>query len=202
MYTGIHIKKLRKNLLNESEKKQVHETTQNLKQICKIIPIDSKHDINEIVTTIKILHKRGKINGAVIDYLQLISGGPGQSENLRLGGITRKLKQLAITLNIPIILLSQLSRDSEKTNREPDLTDLRDSGSIEQDADAVLFLHINKDEKFNNVFSPEIKMILAKYRNGEIGFINNLIFNKTKYRIEEKEVDSFDSMNKMDYINN
>ena len=195
MYTGIHIKKLRKGLLSEDDKKQVKIANENIKQISKIIPIDSKFNINDILITIKMLHKTGRIKGVVIDYLQLITGGKGTNENLRIGYITRNLKQLAVSLQMPIILLSQLSRDSDKTDREPQLFDLRESGNIEQDADIVLFIHSNKDERFTNVFKPDVRFIIAKHRNGEVAKLDGIQFDKTKYKFIEKEVDKFDTLN-------
>ena len=97
-----------------------------------------------ICARIRALHQQGKLGLAIIDYLQLMDLGKAGSDEKRndaIGVATRRLKLLALELGIPIILLSQLNRNSERDNREPRLSDLRDSGNIEQDADRVLFIY-------------------------------------------------------------
>lgn len=106
----------------------------------------------------------------VIDYLQLLTPA-GRSSNNRtddVSEITRGLKLMAMELDVPVIALSQLSRSSAKEGRRPRLDDLRDSGSIEQDADIVMFLH--------RADKPIIELILAKQRLGPIGDCR-LVFN-------------------------
>ncbi len=107
----------------------------------------------------------------VIDYLQLITGNSrGGNRQQEISEISRTLKILANDLNIPIIALSQLSRASDKEKREPLLSDLRDSGAIEQDADMVMFLHregyYHEDAEEPN----KAKCNFAKHRNGEVGY--------------------------------
>jgi len=100
-----------------------------------------EQSIDGICARIKVLHEQKKLKLAIVDYLQLLQlVDSGSNRNDAIGDATRKLKLLALTLNIPIILLSQLNRANEKENREPRLSDLRDSGNIEQDADRVLFI--------------------------------------------------------------
>lgn len=102
---------------------------------------DTVHTIGEVCSTITLNHIQGKCDIAFIDYLQLMSDtGANTSLYQQVSGITKKLKQLAKTLGIPIVLLAQLNRNSVSFNRSPMLHDLRDSGSIEQDADIVLML--------------------------------------------------------------
>lgn len=112
----------------------------------------------------------------IIDYLQLIIPRDSKytSTVQQVTEISRGLKTLARELNIPIIALSQLSRDIEKRDhKKPKLSDLRDSGSIEQDADVVMFIHRKDREKFDNEVSEEEKntaeIIIAKHRNGPLG---------------------------------
>ncbi len=105
----------------------------------------------------------------VVDYLQLMSGTRRNDSRVNeISEITRSFKIMAKELNVPIILLSQLSRSNEKDNRQPRLSDLRDSGSIEQDADIVLFLHRNAlpGDDDNNDLS-DVSLIVAKNRHGE-----------------------------------
>ena len=118
----------------------------------------------------KMMLEKG-LDLVVIDYLQLISGsGRGASRQQEITEISRSLKILANDLNIPIIALSQLSRASDKEKREPVLSDLRDSGAIEQDADVVMFLHregyYHEDAEEPN----KAKCNFAKHRNGEVGY--------------------------------
>lgn len=109
---------------------------------------------------------------AVVDYLQLIVGTSSRSRNDDVGEYTRELKSLAKELNIPIMLLSQLSRKcEERSDKRPGLSDLRDSGSIEQDADMVWFLY--RDAYYQgggaDAQSSEAELIVAKQRNGPVG---------------------------------
>jgi len=110
----------------------------------------------------------------IVDYLQLMSPVSSRSNDSLVQQVTeisRSLKHMARELDIPVIALSQLSRDVEKRGGKPRLSDLRDSGSIEQDADVVMFIHSedNKDEVGNRnpVITKEI--IIAKHRNGPVG---------------------------------
>ncbi len=106
----------------------------------------------------------------LIDYLGMISKPKSENRNLEIGAITRELKLLAGELQIPILLLSQLNRDSDKKNdTTPQLHNLRDSGSVEQDADVVMFVH-RKDRDRN------VKIIVAKNRSGACGEVP-LIFD-------------------------
>jgi replicative DNA helicase len=108
----------------------------------------------------------------VVDYLQLIKDPTKKNREQEIGSITRQLKELAKELNIPVIALSQLSREVEKRNpKRPMLSDLRESGSIEQDADLVFFLYrpeyygVTQDEMGNSV-KGIVEVIIAKHRNG------------------------------------
>ena len=113
------------------------------------------------------------IQVVVIDYLQLMSGN-GRTENRQqeISDISRSLKAIARELNVPVIALSQLSRACEaRSDHRPMLSDLRDSGAIEQDADVVMFLY--RDEVYNPA-SPDkdvAEIIVAKQRNGPIGTV-------------------------------
>jgi replicative DNA helicase len=144
--------------------------------------------INDIRSKIKtILFEQKKIGLIIIDYLQLmqISKLKIRKSSSRIIKITRLLKTIAREFNIPIIALSQLSRNVEnRIDKKPILSDLRESGSIEQDADLVLMLYRNqsiqcKEILIDQQFSEQIELILAKHRNGPIGTINfNLMRNE------------------------
>ena len=153
--------------------------------------IDDSPDlsIQDIHSKIKtILFEQSQIGLIVIDYLQLMQNSTAKTESRvqELSIITRALKKLAREFNIPIITLSQLSRSVEnRIDKKPILSDLRESGSIEQDADLVLMLYKNKD--FQGEQDPPqdyylTELIIAKQRNGPLGNIK-LKFdpNKTKF---------------------
>lgn len=108
-----------------------------------------------------------------VDYLQLIAGSNQTNRNLEISEITRGFKLLAKDLNIPIVLLSQLSRKcEERNNKRPLLSDLRDSGAIEQDADMVMFLYRGELYHATNDNRGLAELIIAKHRNGPTGAIN------------------------------
>lgn len=112
----------------------------------------------------KIEH--GSLDLLIIDYLQLMelpSDMAKESRQQEVSTMSRRIKVLAKELDVPVILLSQLSRGSEQRKEKPQLHDLRDSGSIEQDADIVLMLYKEKDQDKDNEI---IELIVAKYRNG------------------------------------
>jgi replicative DNA helicase len=101
----------------------------------------------------------------IVDYLGLMDG-PGENRTQQVSYISRNLKKMAKALNVPVIALHQLNREIEKRgDGEPQLSDLRDSGSVEQDADAVLFLYV-KGESVSNAKINVIKASIAKQRNG------------------------------------
>lgn len=124
----------------------------------------------------------------VVDYLQLMRGrASAERRDLEISEISRSLKALAKELNIPVVALSQLNRKVEdRTNRRPILSDLRESGAIEQDADVILFIY--RDEVYHqeedNPNKGIAELILAKQRNGPIGSVK-LAFLETYTRFED-----------------
>jgi replicative DNA helicase len=120
----------------------------------------------------------------MIDYLQLMEGGDNDNRVQQLSKMTRSLKGLARELNVPIVALSQLSRGVEqRTNKRPMLSDLRESGSIEQDADLVMMIY--RDEYYNPD-TPDrgiTEVSIVKHRNGPVGTIK-LLFNPELTRFE------------------
>ena len=124
----------------------------------------------------KIRLEQQKLGLVVIDYLQLMETQSKTNNRVQeLSQITRGLKNLAREFNVPIIVLSQLSRNVEsRVNKRPILSDLRESGSIEQDADLVLMLY--RDDYYNpETEEPNItELILTKHRNGPIGLVKLL----------------------------
>ncbi|HEU4878128.1 MAG TPA: replicative DNA helicase [Gemmatimonadaceae bacterium] len=128
----------------------------------------------------------------VIDYLQLMQGPSNQeSRQQEISYISRSLKALARELKVPVLALSQLSRAPEQRtgeNKRPQLSDLRESGAIEQDADLVMFIYRQEMydgpvDKDGNSLEGRAEIIVGKQRNGPTGFVN-LYFNKTYTRFE------------------
>ncbi len=107
----------------------------------------------------------------VIDYLQLITGSdPRVGREQQISEISRGVKAMAKELNLPVLVLSQLNRDTEREKRRPRLSDLRESGSIEQDADVVMLLsRVDDQEEGDSATSQQVELTIAKQRNGPIG---------------------------------
>jgi replicative DNA helicase len=140
------------------------------------ILIDDTSDLTlmELRARARRLHTQFKLGLIVIDYLQLMSGpgggSGGENRQQEIAQISRGLKGLARELNIPVVALSQLSRAVEaRPNKRPMLSDLRESGSIEQDADLVMFIY--RDEYYNQHSEKAgiAEIIVGKQRNGPIG---------------------------------
>jgi len=130
----------------------------------------------------------------IIDYLQLISGrGRAESRQQEISEISRSLKAMAKDLNVPVVALSQLSRAVEaRQPPRPLLSDLRESGAIEQDADVVIFLYrpafyrTRKDEELEEPEDNTTEVIIGKQRNGPTGTVH-LAFLREYTRFEDQE---------------
>lgn len=139
--------------------------------------------IAQLAARARRMHQRQNVKLLVIDYLQLMRTRSMGNRNEQITEISNGVKALAKDLRVPIIVLSQLSRDVEKTDREPRLSDLRDSGSIEQDADIVILLSPkpkNPDEQLQ-----EVDALIQKHRGGPTGKIQ-LLFNPSLTRFESR----------------
>lgn len=129
-------------------------------------------NIMEMRTMARRLQSEHNLGLIIIDYLQLMEGRKTSGDNRvqEISEISRALKQLARELNIPIIALSQLSRQVESRSPQiPKLSDLRESGSIEQDADVVMMLYREDREKPDTLNKNIVEVIVAKHRNGPLG---------------------------------
>lgn len=142
---------------------------------------DTSFSLDEVSMSIRRHARQGKIGAAYIDYLGLLELPSGRSRYEQVSDATRKLKLLAKMAGIPIVLLCQLNRASVADNRPPDLYDLRDSGSIEQDADIVLMLE--RSRKYENC----IAMYIRKNRQGKTGYNIVLEINDNYTRFTEKD---------------
>ena len=142
---------------------------------------DDAYNIHEIRHKIITSVKTQGVKMVMIDYLQLIKGAdPRMSMNDQVGELTSALKQTAKQCNIPIIVLSQLSRESVRENRSPQLYDLRSSGAIEQDADIVVMLERSKDD-MGAIIDNKIDMWIRKNRAGKCNFDNPIRLKGNEY---------------------
>lgn len=178
--TGLPGEKLRKGKLEDFEWQQLHNRVTELANAPILIddtPAISPIQLRAKCRRLKAQHDIGLI---IVDYLQLMSveGMKGGNRVEEVSLISRSLKALAKELNVPVIALSQLSRSVETRGgvKRPMLSDLRESGAIEQDADIVSFLYrpdyygITTDEDGNNCVGM-VEYILAKHRNGQVGTV-------------------------------
>lgn len=180
----IPLKKIRIGDLSYHERHAIEDKVTDLKKAPLILD-DSPYQTMATLSSKAIRMKtKHKIEALFIDYLQLIQGNRKGSENryMEITEISRKLKCLAKYLNIPIVCLSQLSRSVEQRNdKTPQLSDLRDSGAIEQDADIVFFLY-RKD--YYNPYEQGSKIIIAKNRHGSMGTVD-VTFDKQICQFKE-----------------
>lgn len=173
--------KIRTGKLDEQDWSRVNEASQLLKKQKFYIDDTPIQKVSDMLMKCRKLQNDHKLSLVFIDYIQLISAS-GNSENRQqeISEISRKLKAMARELNCPVIALSQLSRDVEKRqDKRPMLSDLRESGSLEQDADLVLFLY-RKDyyeHEEDRQDREDIEVIIAKHRNGPTDTIK-LAFEK------------------------
>lgn len=169
MEAGVDLLDLNEKRLAEKDYAMITEKNERLKKIFDNFHIfDTDVNLNDSVFVIRSMVKEKGCKVIIVDYLGLITN-PEIKNNLyhEIKSITRRMKLLAKELNVPLILLSQLNRQSAGRNK-PILADLRDSGSIEQDADIVMFIYRPKDE-----ISEKANLLIAKGRNvrtGEVKF--------------------------------
>ncbi|MCI9680182.1 MAG: replicative DNA helicase [Lachnospiraceae bacterium] len=177
MESGVDAQKLRNGNLTDNDWERLVEGAEGVANSNLIIddtPGITLAELRSKCRKYKLEHRLGIV---MIDYLQLMTGSGRSSDSRQqeISDISRGLKGLARELNVPVIALSQLSRAVEqRPDHRPILSDLRDSGAIEQDADMVMFLYrdsyYNKDSEMKNL----AEVIVAKQRNGPIGTINLL----------------------------
>jgi len=139
----------------------------------------------------RLKNEQKRLDLLIIDYLQLMSGkGRSESRQQEVSQISRELKILAKELNVPLIALSQLSRATEtRTDHKPQLSDLRESGSIEQDADVVMFIYREEVYKPETEKQNIAEIIIGKQRNGPIGSVE-LVFRKALTRFHDLSKDT------------
>ncbi len=172
--TGIESQRLRTGDINEEELAQVARAMGELSETSIYMDDTPAIAPMELRAKVRRLQAEHPIDLIIVDYLQLMQAGIRMENRVQeVSYISRQLKSLAIELNVPVVACSQLSRAVEaRVDKRPVLSDLRESGSIEQDADVVMFIY--RDEMYDeNTFKPNIADIMvAKHRNGPTGQIS------------------------------
>lgn len=170
--------KIRKGDLNDEEWGRLNEAAQVLKHQKFFIDDTPGIKISEMYAKCRKLKQDHGLYMVIIDYLQLIqASGKSDSRQQEVSDISRKVKALARELDVPVIALSQLSRSVEsRQDKRPMLSDLRESGALEQDADVVMFIYREEyykreDEKANENEREDVELIIAKHRNGPTGTV-------------------------------
>ncbi|MCK4737689.1 MAG: replicative DNA helicase [Sulfurimonas sp.] len=198
--TSIPLQKLRVGDMNDDQWGRLNGAVDKMNDAKLYVDDQGSLNINQLRSKLrKLKNKHPEIEIAVIDYLQIMSGIGNQDRHLQVSEMSRGLKMLARELNMPIVALSQLNRGLESRNdKRPMLSDIRESGSIEQDADIILFvyrddIYLYKEEKEREKaakaegkeFVPtyvekeeeEAEIIIGKQRNGPTGHVK-LVFQK------------------------
>ena len=174
---------LRAGRLSESQWNRLYEVIRTTNDSPLFIDDSPNPSLLEIASKARRLKAEKDLSLLIVDYLQLMqAGGKHESRQLEIAAISRGLKQLAKEIEIPVMALSQLSRNPEKRtgDHRPQLADLRESGSIEQDADMVCFVY--RDEVYNKD-DPDLKglaeLIVSKHRNGATGTVDLLFLGES-----------------------
>ncbi len=186
--------RLRTGALEALEWQQIQVASNRLSNLNIVFDDSGTVKVTDLRQKCRKLAQESKLDLVVIDYLQLLSGSGNQTNRVQeVSEISRTLKELARELKIPVIALSQLSRSVEqRTDKRPILADLRESGSIEQDADVIFFLfrpdYYENDPK---KFTDEVQVIIAKNRSGAVNTEGiKLIFKKQYSKFRDRRLSS------------
>jgi replicative DNA helicase len=178
--TGVDSHRLRLGMIDDTEWDRISRAFGRLSEAKIFIDDAANASIMDVRSKARRLQAESGLDLIIIDYLQLMSGKRSENRVQEISEISRGLKGLARELNIPVIALSQLSRAVEtRADHRPMLSDLRESGSIEQDADIVMFIY--REEKYDENSDKKgiAELIVAKHRNGPVGSINLRFFEQT-----------------------
>jgi|SRR5882672_1748897 len=190
-FTQLNAYRIETGDLTDQEKEFVREKAEEIKRLSiEYVEGFSRVTANSLAARVaKVRRKYKRLDFLIVDYLQLLdSDDKRENEHLRLAEISRTLKRIAIMHNIPVIVLSQLNREfSKRANKDYQLSDLRGSGSIEQDSDVVMFLMPQDWEDQEN---PGRRLVIAKHRGGRKDVAINLVFFGEQSRFESAAVEA------------
>ena len=180
--SDISFARLRSNRVSQKEWTRIIQTVRAIGDAPLFIDDSPNPGLLEVASKARRLKAERGLALIVLDYLQLMqAGGKYENRNLEIAAISRGMKQLAKELEIPVLALSQLSRQPERrgSDHRPQLADLRESGSLEQDADMVAFIY--RDEIYNPKEENKglAELIIAKHRNGETGTVELVFLGET-----------------------
>lgn len=169
-HVGVSVNDMRTGKITATQLENIRDAVGSLSTASLRYSNEASQTIHTITSMARRLHAQGKLDLLVLDYLQLVeTEGDGNSYS-EVGKISRALKTLANDLNIPIVVLAQLNRALEaRADKRPILSDLRDSGKIEADADMVVFLYRDEVYKPDTERPNIMEVIVAKNRNGNVG---------------------------------
>ena len=183
-YTDINSQTLRNATIENNEYSKIASNTDRITGLK--MKIDTKvRYVEDLEADLRLLKYKDELDLVVIDYLTLLkSKNKYASRELEVAEISRRLKLMALELNIPVIVLVQLNRDAE--NKEPTMANIRESGTIEQNCDNIIFLH-NPNAETQNQAVSDIEIILAKQRQGTTGKFE-VTFDKRYSKFISKEI--------------
>jgi replicative DNA helicase len=206
--SGLDLQDINRGRLSHYSRQEIANIAKALKTLPITINDNGRTTIFDIAANCRILKSQDKLDILIVDYLQILNGGKVKvgNRNELIGLFTGEFKNIAKECNIPVILLSQLNRNNESSSdKRPELQHLKDSGSIEQDADFVGFIYRpsyytkndqskETDEDFKAMDEKEYLMysefIVAKNRNGKLGFIKEYFNGSTQRFTENLNVES------------
>jgi replicative DNA helicase len=184
--SGISMTDMRSGELNREDWDRIGDVVGKLAEVPIIFDERTGMTVTRLRATLRKLIRKHGMKIAVLDYIGLMRGEEGDNRTQELGSISRGLKRLAKELRIPIIVLAQLNRANEsRVDKRPMMSDLRDSGEIEQDADIIVFLH---REEYYQPDAPEwrglAELLIRKQRNGPTGDVQ-LMYDSRAVRFRD-----------------
>lgn len=185
---GINVQRLVTGRINDAEWARASAAMSRLHEVPLLFNEEAGLSVRDMrAMARRAFRAHGGLSVIVLDYLQLMLSGDSDSNRANeLAGITRGLKLLAKELNVPVLALSQLSRKcEERANKRPVMSDLRDSGAIEQDADIILFVFRDDYYNANSLDKGIAELIVSKQRNGPVGTVR-LRFRADMTRFEDE----------------
>jgi replicative DNA helicase len=186
--TGINSKRLQNKVMDEYERRQISSARADLLSTNMFITADNRIDVHKIRAKATRLKREHNLQIIFVDYLQMIEA-KGDNRTREIGVISRGLKSIAKELNVCVVALSSLSRAVEKRDdKRPMMSDLRESGDLESDADVVAFLYrpmyyADMSQRMD-LDTEEAELIVTKNRNGEVGECR-LQFTPAKARFDD-----------------
>ena len=189
--SGVSEGHLQDKVITESQKEELRSINKRIYNFNWKIDDGEQKDVFMLKERVRKFNEKSRVGLVVVDYIQQIPPSSTKiSREQQVSEVSRNLKALAMELDCPVVALSQINRESEKDNRKPKLTDLRESGAIEQDADIVILMHRKSDESGEDNGIREL--IVAKNRSGKVG-ATKLQFSPAISRfslLSKKSVDS------------